>query len=357
MPLNLDTSGTNPNNRIDNLPFILPSPQYRNFRCVISNNGPFYRNSHQVHHVLPNNSLVLLTEGVHYLLGHRYGDASKQTQRRIYGSVCIIDDSLIGSIRLSANFLGGNYTLTTQQVQNALMAISSNPRDISWEMLLNIPDAFPPGPHEHTDTDIAGIPEVIDGLQAIIAAINAQPIPLTPQTHNAAVAAINLRIDDFLDQLGNLGTTVSGSILQAINAAINALTVRVVALELFQSTLNSSILPALVDTLINTSNFVYEDTNKSKKMIANTTASVIWQNEITYNNVLWFPTSDCAYLNFVPASGKYKFAIRDQYSDTNSFGAPVSTTVTVDTGPVMTFVRSVSATDVIIEIHPLSISV
>ncbi len=354
MPTSLDTSGVNPSNRFQQT-FVLPSAQYKNFRCVMSNKGPLFRNNHQVYHIQTNGTPVLLEEGVDYLLGHKYVDASKQTNRLIYGSVCIINAGLLGSIRVDANYIGGPYELTTQRVIEALANISTNPRDISYEQLLNIPEAFPPGPHEHTENEAAGIDQVIDGLNDILQAIINRPIQVSPATHSAAVSALNSRIDDLITTISGLSSTVSAGILGPVNTAINSLINRVNNLEIFDTNLTNNHIAWITDTIINSGNFSYSNSVKSKKILVKTASTITWTNEIVDSPVMWLPSASCSQFTFSSVGGKAKFTVMEGYnSGGNVWSTPNSADLIVNTGAVMTLVQSVSPTDIIVEVHPIT---
>jgi hypothetical protein len=321
----------------------------------LGNFGPFYKNNHQVYRIQSNGTPLLLTYGVDYILGHKFVDASKQTNRLVYGSVAIINDAISGTIRLEANYVGGNYELTTQRVNEALANITSNPRDVSYEQLLNIPEAFPPGPHQHTENEEAGIDQVIEGIQDIVDAINNRPVSITAQAHNADIVALNTRLDDFLAQLSTIGATVSASILGPITSAINALTGRVTALETFQASTVNNFLSQITDTIINSGNFTYDDTIKSKQILVKTAATISWTNETINKPTLWLPSAACSGFTFASVGGKAKFTLMNEYNaSANVWTPPNSANVLVDTGAVMTIVQSVSASDIIVEIHPIA---
>lgn len=354
MPTSLDTSGTNPANRFSQA-FVLPAAQYKNFRCVMSPRGPFYRNNHQVYHIQSNGTPLLLDEGRDYLLGHKYVDASQQTNRVIYGTVCVINSALLGSIRIDANYVGGPWELTTQRVIEALANISSNPRDVSYEQLLNIPDAFPPGPHEHTENEAAGIEQVVDGIEALIQAINNRPLQVAPATHSAAVSAINARIDNLISTIGGLAATVSAAILGPINSAIAALTIRVTNLEDANTNIVNNYLSMIDDTIINSGSFSYSNSVKSKTIVVKTAATISWTNETFDKPVTWLPSAGCSQFTFTSVGGRAKFTVLEGYSDSgNVWSTPSSADMVVNTGAVMTIIQSVSPTDIIVEVHPIT---
>lgn len=312
-----------------------------------------YRNNHQVYHIQPNGTPVLINEGVDYLLGHRYVDASQQTNRAIYGSVCVINSALSGSIRIDANYVGGPYELTAQRVIEALANISSNPRDVSYEQLLNIPEAFPPGPHEHTENELAGIDQVIDSIGLLITAIENRPIQVSPATHSAAVSALNDRIDMLIATIGGLSTTVSASILGPLNAALAALTIRVTNLETSVTNLINNEISKITDTIINSGNFTYDDAVKSKTILVKNSTTITWTNTITNKLVEWIPSASCPQFTFASSGGRAKFTVYDAFTET--WTPPSSAPFTVNTGPVRTVVQYVSPDDIVVEIHPITI--
>lgn len=354
MPMILDTSGTLLANR-QIVTSVLPSPQYKNFRCVINNYGPFYRNNHQVYRIQSNGTPLLLTEGIDYVLGHKFVDATTQTHRLIYGSVAIINPAITGSIRIEANYIGGNYELTTQRVIEALANITTNPRDFSWEQLLDIPEAFPPGPHQHAENDFGGIDQIISKLGDMVQAIINRPVSITLQTYNAGITALNARLDSFLSDIGTLATTVAATVSAPLNAAISALANRVTNLETFQSEVTNNFLSQITDTIINSGSFTYNDSVKSKQIIVKTSTTVAWTNEVINKPTLWIPSASCSSFTFQSVGGKAKFTIMNEYNaSANSWTNPSSDSVTVDTGAVMTIVQSVSTNDIIVEIHPIT---
>lgn len=168
----VDYTGTSPSNRIHNEQHILNSGDPRDHRIVVPKFSPFYNNQGDsdnklkvvFHNPLTSTSKVLV-EGVDYYCTHFFIDASKATARPIYGSIEILDDTLEGIIKFEYyQALGGQWTITPEDLVALLASLKYNPRHTSWESVVNPPERFPVVDHEWDLVDMVGMKQVVDEI-------------------------------------------------------------------------------------------------------------------------------------------------------------------------------------------------
>lgn len=156
----LERKTLNPPSEVDHYHFILPAA------------APYYRDTMKLRHISSNRVLV---RGVDWTPGHRFESASYETENvkgGIYGSIMFYDMELSGQVELTEyQTLGGNWTLS----ENQLLEIASNrlqdPRTVSYEQVNGKPDVFPPTGHNHPSEDFTGMLEAIMALAGVEQAI------------------------------------------------------------------------------------------------------------------------------------------------------------------------------------------
>jgi hypothetical protein len=153
-----------------------PTPEENNgeisFHFIIPFAAPFYRDSVVLRHIA---SGQLLYRGIHYAVGHKFIDASKETEGRqggIYASIMFFDPTLSGQVALEKyQTLGGTWTLNENKILEILSNRAADPRTLSFEEVAEKPDRFPALPHDHDINDVTGAKELIASNYDIAAAI------------------------------------------------------------------------------------------------------------------------------------------------------------------------------------------
>jgi len=143
-----------------------------NFHFVIPFATPFFRDSMKIKHTTTGRMLV---RGTDWAPGHRFIQASFEVENvkgGIYASILFYDRALAGQIEFTEyQTLGGTWTLD----ENTILEILSNrlvdPRSVSYELVSDKPETFPPLPHGHPATDVTGMNEVVIATYDVAAAI------------------------------------------------------------------------------------------------------------------------------------------------------------------------------------------
>lgn len=174
MPINnvsypFDHTGVASTNLVQGERQIIPIANAANFVLIIPFAAPYFWPSLKVIHVPTGRTL---SEGVDYYCTHRFYAATTKLGQPIYGSITMIDKTLSGTIDLEYQTVGGDWTLSSLQLQAILGQTLLDPRTAVWEQITELPYAFPPLPnHPHEVSDMTGMAEVIDALHAIAQSI------------------------------------------------------------------------------------------------------------------------------------------------------------------------------------------
>lgn len=166
-----DPIGNDPNNLIAaELHAVAPPVDLERANFIVPLAAPFYQESLQVRTgPLPNSPL--LTEGTHYILTHKFVEATHSIGKRIYGSIMFLDREYTGNVYVTYQTLGGAYTLNDVSIVTSLTRTLYNIRLVTWTQIVGLPAAFPPTEHGHDTADLTGATEIVAALQAMVSAI------------------------------------------------------------------------------------------------------------------------------------------------------------------------------------------
>lgn len=163
-----DPSGLLASNLIDGERQVITPPNWSDFYIVIPEAAPFFREGLRlIHHPSGN----ILTEGVDYYCTHRFHDASLAIAKPVFGSITILNRSLEGVLELKYQTLGGEWTLSEQQISDILAEELANPRTTTWEQVVDLPREFPVIDHPWDLVDMVGASSVVEKLDEIAQAI------------------------------------------------------------------------------------------------------------------------------------------------------------------------------------------
>lgn len=169
----LDPTGVNPDNRIENETQTLTAINHRNYHYIVPLFAPFYADSIALEH-RPGSSgpFTPLTFGVDYNLAYPYVGASLRTDKKVYGAISFNNLSLAGEIRFKHyQTVGGEFTLDQQKITEITANLVYNPRITTWEQVSGAPAHFPPYAHAWTPEDLVGQGDLLDVLLEIRDAI------------------------------------------------------------------------------------------------------------------------------------------------------------------------------------------
>ena len=98
-------------------------------------------------------------------------EASYATAHPIYGSITLLNTSLVGIVTLGYQTVGGEWVPNDAVVAEILADRLNNPRTTSWEKVAHLPATFPPIAHEYDLINMKGMDEVVAALNAVTSAI------------------------------------------------------------------------------------------------------------------------------------------------------------------------------------------
>ena len=160
----LDTTGSAKSNLITNEHHALTPPAMADFHFIVPRCAPFFEKNFKIFDNETGRELVL---GVDYALTHRFIDASRSIGRAIYGSVLFYDKERKGSVKLSYQTLGGEWTINESEIIRIIEQKSLNPRVISWEQVAEVPKQFPVIDHDWRIDDMVGAKELVAAVEKI----------------------------------------------------------------------------------------------------------------------------------------------------------------------------------------------
>lgn len=168
----LDPTGISPANRIENEDHTLTPSNTSNYHFIIPQFSPFFAEGFTISHRPAGGSgFTPLVSGVDYNFAYPYVGATLQTAKPVYGAVSFINLQLGGTVRITYQTVGGEYTLDAVKLIELVANIVYNPRTTTWEQVSGAPAHFPPAPHAWTPQDLVGQQQILDKLDALIDAI------------------------------------------------------------------------------------------------------------------------------------------------------------------------------------------
>ncbi len=177
----LDTTGIASSNLIVNELHTLTEINDFTYRIIIPTFAPFYLNNLLVEHVSSSNVVTALVADVDYTICLVYNSASRALGRMLYGGITINTELINGTIRVSYQTLGGDWTADPQYVLEQLAEHVYNPRITIWDIVTDKPNQFPPSPHDNNIDTTYGYQELLDKINEVITSIianNADPSAL-----------------------------------------------------------------------------------------------------------------------------------------------------------------------------------
>lgn len=164
-----DILGTDIHNKIENeLHLVTAGAEVTDFNFIVPKMQPYFKESMVVRHVTSNR---ILTPGVDWQPGHLFDSASFETEwvrGGIYGSILLMDRSLVGQFELvEYQTLGGAWVLENTKLLEILSNRVQDPRTSTYEQVSGKPTVFPPTGHNHPIDDWTGMAETIGALDRI----------------------------------------------------------------------------------------------------------------------------------------------------------------------------------------------
>jgi hypothetical protein len=165
-----DPQGTAESNiKVDEQHIIAPSDPIGDYYFIVPFSGPFFEKDLELEHYPSGQRLI---HGVDYHLGWKFVSASRATAKPVYGSICILNRTLQGVIKIAKiRYLGGAWQINEARALELLLSNARNPRTTSWEQVEALPYAFPVIDHEWDLDDMVGASELNASLIRIAESI------------------------------------------------------------------------------------------------------------------------------------------------------------------------------------------
>lgn len=168
----LDTSGVSPLNLIPREVHTVSEAQFRDYYFIVPNFAPFF---------VDNFKLVLLKDGVEHTLNEDvdwsfaipYITGTRVTGKQMYGAITLHNLDVDGILFMDYQTIGGDQVCDRLYVLTYLADKAYNPRTTVWDVVTNVPNAFPPVPHYQDYDQFFGQEAVVQKLGEIRDAIAA----------------------------------------------------------------------------------------------------------------------------------------------------------------------------------------
>lgn len=183
--LEIDNTGTNPNNLIVAEPHVL---QGAGKRFIVTDNGPFYTASLRLVDRLTG---LPLAPRLQYTAIQLEEEATIESGKEVCSIIIIEDDTISPNVEVTYQAYGGWMSWSVTAVVAMIEALDLDGREITWAQIVGRPDRYPPAPHAHPLSDIYGWHKLFPSLNAIREAILASD----QAVFDAIRAAFQLEID------------------------------------------------------------------------------------------------------------------------------------------------------------------
>lgn len=170
-----DPTGVNPANKVVNQSLtVIPPKGIRDYTYVIPRGAPFFADSLVVKDGI-NPGARTLQKDVDYYCLYDFLSVSIKLKKRVCVGIGFYDPGYNGTIYVSYQALGGNYSLADFSIMEELVRNRYVARNVSYEQIINLPAAFAPDWHEHTIGDLVGMSQVVTKLDEVKQAIASKP--------------------------------------------------------------------------------------------------------------------------------------------------------------------------------------
>jgi hypothetical protein len=170
----LDLTGTATSNKVILEQHVTTIFNNRDYYFIVPTFAPFFVDGLHVFHTI-NGTTTELIKGADFNEVVPFIGASRSIGKSVYGAISINNLKKNGIITVTYQTLGGPYCVDENFVLNQLAELGYNPRLISWEHIAQLPEKFPPVPHQWDLIDMVGEQEIVDALHAIEEAIASTP--------------------------------------------------------------------------------------------------------------------------------------------------------------------------------------
>lgn len=230
----LDLTGINPASQVKNELHTVNEGMNSTYYFIVPDFAPFYIDNFKAS-IIVNNVSRPMVEDVDFSFALSYVTGTRTTGKAMYGAITLHNLEVSGIINLECyQTVGGDQVADKLEVLTILADKAYNPRTTIWDILTNVPNAFPPLPHYQDYDSFYGQEEVVNALGGIRDAL-LQNSALTQAKIQAFLDALNIgNLNNYVKKVGDTMTgalTLSGpptSNMHAVNKKYvddNAITV------------------------------------------------------------------------------------------------------------------------------------
>lgn len=159
-PLELDKTGTNPDNLVLGEPHTLSN---RPTRAIAPKAGVFFAKSL----VLRSGSKIWNNRGQDYQIVELHQEATLLFGQELTSVVLVLNPEIPSDVVIDYQALGGHYANHDAAIANMYQTVIQDNRQIDWNNIFNKPSEFNTGIHRHLLEDVFGFEPVVDYLERI----------------------------------------------------------------------------------------------------------------------------------------------------------------------------------------------
>ena len=166
----LDLTGTSVENFVKEELHTVNEAHFRDYFFLVPNFAPFFVDNFRAE-IIVNGVSRDLVEDVDFSFALSYVTGTRTTGKNMYGAITLHNLEMNGIIRINYQTVGGDQTADKLQVLTTLADKAYNPRTTIWDLVTEVPNAFPPMPHYQDYDTFFGQGAVVEELQNIAIAI------------------------------------------------------------------------------------------------------------------------------------------------------------------------------------------
>lgn len=200
---------------------VIPPSQVTDYSYVVPRAAPFFAETLVVKDGKGVGARTLV-ENVDYWCVIDFLSASVGLTKRVSVGIALLNPNYSGTLYVSYQTLGGNYTMADYSVLEELIRERYVVKHVSYEQIINLPAGFSPEWHNHEVADMVGMGSVVDSLEGIKTATGSR---------NGSYGQIEKQIQNHVNStaahkpadvgLGNVKNYTVGTLNDAKGGAVN----------------------------------------------------------------------------------------------------------------------------------------
>lgn len=139
MAYSLDTTGLAPSNYVAIETHLVTPQSLANYAYILLNHGPFFGNNLQVTYTPRNGLSIVLSLGEDYQPIFELEGFGDTTSTKVWGAISLTNPALLGSIQVSYQSLGGNWTFSNATI---FAYLNSNYFDAATQRIVLVSNGF-----------------------------------------------------------------------------------------------------------------------------------------------------------------------------------------------------------------------